>query len=178
MFFTIYRTTTGEILRSGSSNTAQPTLANESVLYDVRGDPLTQRVDLSTLAVVAGKYQETNDVIAIRTSLLLRLTKRRLEEENKGITVDGTVFATDDRFKLLLLGVIVYLTINDSRQSIKWPTKTGTWVTLTKSQFTAVFNAAAQHVQSCSVREAALTEQINSSATPLDLTQAVETFWP
>lgn len=179
MKFTIYSTTTGEILRWGRSNVAQPLNPGEGV---IEGQALTShrhRVDLTKeQPVIVEKAPEVAPPVDKKRALLDRLAERRWEVETGGLQLNGMSVATDDRSKLLLFAAAEKARLN-ADFTTKWKTESG-WVPLDAAAILAVRDAVFAHVATCFAREeelAAAVEQASEADLP-SIAQSIEVFWP
>jgi len=105
---------------------------------------------------------------------------RRWEIETGGVTVSGTVIATDDRSKLLLSSAAEKARA-DSTFTAKWKTADGSWAQLDAVTILAIYAAVFGWVDQCFAREAVLDDLIDAAAdeAALDaLSSTIEAFWP
>lgn len=176
--FTIYDSTTGNVLRSGGvtnlADVPRQVGPGESILTDVVGTPGRDRVVDGALQPVAASLVER------KAAAKSRLAERRWRAEVGGMTFNGVTLMTDDRSKTLIAGAASYAAQNPSFTTI-WKAKGGVWLTLDAATIIAAHNAILNHVRTCFAREAVLVQAIDAASDEAALAEieaAIEPFWP
>ncbi|WP_292463459.1 DUF4376 domain-containing protein [Mesorhizobium sp.] len=115
---------------------------------------------------------------AQRAKKLASLADRRWRAETGGITVGGSVIATDRDSTSMLTAAFVTASA-DAGYSVRWKVENGVFVTLSAEEIIAISAAVRAHVQDCFDREDELTADILAAASVAALAAIdIESGWP
>ena len=108
----------------------------------------------------------------LKNDKLARLATKRWEVETNGITLNDMFIATDDRSKALIYGA-------KGREVSSFKISTGTFISLTSEQTSAIAEAVSNHVQACFDREKELTALIITAENSEELNSIdINAGWP
>lgn len=119
-----------------------------------------------------------NTLAKLKEGALQALADRRWRAETGGISVNGSLVATDERSQAKFVGACLAATL-DANYSVQWKIADGGFVTLNRDQIIAIAQAARAHVQACFDREAALVGEIEAAPDEQALAAIdIEAGWP
>jgi hypothetical protein len=99
----------------------------------------------------------------LKAKAFTHLADRRWQAEIGGISINGSIIATDEKSQAKFMGAVVAAML-DANYSVQWKMPGGSFVTFNHDQIIAVGQAMRAHVQACFDREAELSAQINGAS--------------
>jgi hypothetical protein len=135
-------------------------------------------VEYQAWAALGNTPAPANTLSKLKEAALQALADRRWRAETRGISVNGSPVATDDKSQAKLVGACLAATL-DASCSVQWKVADRGFVTLDRDQIIAIAQAVRTHVQACFDREAALAEEIQSASDEQALaTIDIDGGWP